>query len=195
MYQDIDDPWRQTETENLLDSRKTVAINWVKRIVSKADESICVSEIGCGFGHITATLTANGIDSFGVDISPTAVKNARKLHPGCNFQVADFSDFNVHKLYGTNVFIMAEITWYVLPKLRLFINDLIEYRTNYGKPIWLIHLLTTYAEGKQKYGTDYFKNIDEIIKYFDLVYLEYGYVVGGKTYDSHSRGTYFVAQI
>ena len=94
-----------------------------------------------------------------------------------------------------NVFLMAEVTWYVLPQLREFISDLKISQTAWGAYFFLIHLLTTYAEGVQKYGSDYFTDLSGILDYFNLNYLEHGYVVGSKEYDSESRGTYFVAKV
>ena len=90
---------------------------------------------------------------------------------------------------------MAEITWYVLPKLRQFLDNLIEYKKNYKKPIYLIHLLATYSKETQKYGKEYFSDLDEILQYFNLDFVEYGNIHGGNHYDAQSRGTYFVAKI
>jgi len=69
------------------------------------------------------------------------------------------------------------------------------WRVVIDEPIYLIHLLTTYANGVQKYGSDYFTDLDGILSYFGLNYLEYGYIVGGKEYNSEFRGTYFVAKV
>ena len=44
------------------------------------------------------------------------------------------------------------------------------------KPIFLIHLLTTYNLEVQKYGVDKFTNLDEILKFFNLDYLESGLI-------------------
>jgi hypothetical protein len=90
---------------------------------------------------------------------------------------------------------MAELTWYVLPQLKNFLQDIKKYREEVGKPIYLIHLLATYPKGTQKYGSDYFTDLEGILDYFNLDFVEFGYVVVGKEYDSESRGTYFVAKI
>ena len=93
------------------------------------------------------------------------------------------------------MFLMAEITWYVLPQLKSFIEQLQNMREEMNEPIFLIHLLTTYADGVQKYGSDYFTDLEGILNYFSLNYVEFGYIVGGIEYDAKSRGTYFVARI
>jgi hypothetical protein len=61
--------------------------------------------------------------------------------------------------------------------------------------VFLIHLLATYEPGVQKYGADKFTNLDEIIKYFNLEYLEYGFVKTVTEFDDKSQGTYFVAKV
>ena len=45
---------------------------------------------------------------------------------------------------------MAEVTWYVLPQLKGFLQSLHKHRAEVNEPIYLIHLLTTYGDGVQK---------------------------------------------
>jgi len=90
---------------------------------------------------------------------------------------------------------MAEVTWYVLPELKNFLQNLKKYRAEVDEPIYFIHLLSTYADGVQKYGSEYFTDLDGILSYFGLNYLEYGYIVDGNKYHSESRATYFVAKV
>ena len=52
MYKDRENPWLQSDADNLFDSRRAVAKNWIKKITLKTDIKVC--EIGCGFGHITS---------------------------------------------------------------------------------------------------------------------------------------------
>lgn len=90
---------------------------------------------------------------------------------------------------------MAEITWYVLDDLDGFIKNLKNARKKRENPIFLIHLLTTYAPGVQKYGADKFTNLDEILKYFNLDFLESGFIRTSREDDQSSQGTYFIAKI
>ncbi|GAA3693731.1 class I SAM-dependent methyltransferase [Nonomuraea antimicrobica] len=46
-----------------------------------------VADAGCGPGHVTAHLSALGVDAFGVDVSPEMVARARADHPGLRFEV------------------------------------------------------------------------------------------------------------
>ena len=193
MYKDCENPWLQSDDDNVFDSRRAIAKTWIKKVSLKSNVRVC--EVGCGFGHITAELTNDGICCVGSDISPTAIEKAKALNKNCDFVVANFDDFDFYASKKINVFLMAEVTLYVLPQLEKFLQNLQKHRADIDEPIYLIHLLTTYADGVQKYGSEYFTDLDGILSYFGLNYLEYGYVVGGKEYDSESRGTYFVAKV
>lgn len=73
---------------------------------------------------------------------------------------------------------MPEITWYVLDKL----NEFKLFLKNELPDTYLLHMLMTYDPGVQVYGREYFTNLDEILQYFDMCYLESGLVrlpVGG----------------
>ena len=68
---------------------------------------------------------------------------------------------------------MAEITWYVLNKLDAFLTF---YKNNMPNT-FLIHVLTTYPPGVQKYGADKFSNSKQIMNCFNMNFLEWGEVV------------------
>ncbi|MGY1744729.1 class I SAM-dependent methyltransferase [Blastococcus sp. SYSU D00695] len=51
-----------------------------------------VLDVGCGPGHVTATLAGLGLDASGVDLSPRMVQHARRLHPGLSFAVGSLPD-------------------------------------------------------------------------------------------------------
>lgn len=194
LYKNIDDPWHQSEIDHKFDSRRQLAINYTLRL-NKEFGIKKVVELGCGFGFMTESLRKLGLNSIGTDISETAIKKARELHPESKFQVLKFNDFQSLFELEPEVIIMAEITWYVLDDLSDFIKNLKEYANKLNKPVYLIHLLATYAPGVQKYGKDKFTNLDEILKFFDLNYLEYGYIKTKTKFDEDSQGTYFVAKI
>jgi SAM-dependent methyltransferase len=49
-----------------------------------------VWDVGCGpAGHVTAYLARRGVAASGADLSPGAVAEARRRHPGLDFRVAD----------------------------------------------------------------------------------------------------------
>ena len=193
MYTNCEDPWFQNKEENLSSSRRIIIKNWIKKINIKNKVKVC--EIGCGYGHITSDLNNEGISCIGTDISSTAINKARNLHKNSKFEVVNFDDFDFYKSQNINIFLMAEITWYVLPKLRIFLKKLKEYKKINDEPIYLIHLLTTYPKGVQKYGKDYFFDLEGILKFFKLEYLESGYFVSGKNYKHQTKNTFFIAVV
>jgi SAM-dependent methyltransferase len=48
-----------------------------------------IGDVGCGPGHVTAFLAAQGADVVGLDLSPAMIEQARARHPECRFEVAD----------------------------------------------------------------------------------------------------------
>ena len=164
MYQDVDDPWEQTTREEWA-SEKAVALNLIKKLNAKK-----VIELGCGLGHYTHKIQELGVDVLGVDVSKTAIDKAKSNYTDCDFAVGDILDFSIYKEYQPDIIVMAEITWYILDKLDEFIAFLSSELPN----TYLIHLLTTYPDGVQQYGTDKFTNLKQIMSYFKMEYFEWG---------------------
>lgn len=48
-----------------------------------------VCDLGCGPGQVARYLTDRGVDTFGVDLSPGMVRQARRLNPDVRFEVGD----------------------------------------------------------------------------------------------------------
>jgi SAM-dependent methyltransferase len=194
LYSAVDDPWGQSSIENRLGARKQIAINRIAQLNSKY-VGLKVLELGCGFGFMTDKLREMGIESLGTDISPTAIEKARKLHPSSRFDVSDYNNFELFNLFNPDVVIMSELTWYILDTIDKYILDLKNYSATRSKPTFLVHLLATYKQGVQKYGSHKFTNYEEILKYFNLKYLESGFIAESKTNDPDSQGTYFIAKV
>ena len=187
MYQKVDNPWNQMSMQYILDSRRILAQAWCNKLKMQGTFNNVV-ELGCGFGNMTGMLALDGFNVTGVDISQTAIDKAKEYNPENNFVVGDVKDFNVVSNLNPDIIIMAELTWYMLDFLDDFIVNLKSYAKY--KQVYLIHLLTTYDDGVQKYGKDKFSDLDGILKYFDMNYLEYGYIQSG-----NSQGTFFVASL
>jgi len=194
LYKNFEDPWHQSRKDFLNDSRKILTVNWCNRLREQYEISRVI-ELGCGFGYLTQALHQENFSVIGTDISKTAIEKARKLNKNSIFIECALSEFEKIQLFDSDIYIMAEITWYVLDELENFIKKLKKIRKHRKKPIFLIHLLTTYAEGVQKYGVDKFTNLDEILKYFNLEYLESGFIRTPRKDDNSSQGTYFIAKI
>jgi SAM-dependent methyltransferase len=46
-----------------------------------------VGDVGCGPGRLTAFLCEQGLDAFGIDLSPGMIAHARRAHPNLRFEV------------------------------------------------------------------------------------------------------------
>jgi len=179
MYQDFNDPWHQTEKEKWA-SDKSIAVNLIKDLnVEK------VMELGCGMGSFSNEIARTGVKVLGIDISETAIEKAKKRFPNCRFCVGDILDLFIYRDYQPDLIIMAEITWYILDKL----DELLLLLKTEFPNVYLIHLLATYPKDIQKYGTDRFTNLAEIMEYFDMHYLEWGEICQP---DNEIKKTYFL---
>ena len=191
LYREIPDPWHQSSAEVLSDSRKALALKWCNDL-RKEYKLNRVIELGCGLGHLTQSLYNNHFNAIGVDASKTAIEKAIAIHKNSIFHHLNFNDFASIHQFDSDIYIMAEITWYVLDELDAFIDSLKKVNK---RPVFLIHLLAVYPPNIQKIGVDKFTNCEEILRYFNLEYLEYGTIHQVRKEDSFSRGTYFIARI
>lgn len=194
LYKNIDDPWNQSRSDHLHDSRRFIAVNWCVRLREKYKVKRVI-ELGCGFGYLTSALCSLNFSAIGIDISKIAIEKALLRNPNCEFVNCALGEFDKLNFFDPDIYLMSEITWYVLDDLDRFIKNLKKANKQRKKPIFLIHLLTTYADNVQKYGTDKFTNLNEILKYFNLNYLESGFIKTPRVDDKNSQGTYFVAKI
>ena len=172
MYRDFADPWHQTSTERFA-SEKAVGINLLSRLAERGGVRRVI-EVGCGFGHYTSRIAASGFDVLGIDVSHTAIETARARHPGVKFAVAGIDDRRLLLDYLPDIVVMAEVTWYVLDMLGAFVSLLRDDLP----AAYLLHLLTTYPTGVQRYGTEFFTDLAGIKAYFGMRYLESGEVHG-----------------
>ena len=193
LYNNVDDPWFQSREDHIFDSRREIC----KLQCQKAKNlygSNRILEVGCGFGFLTDQITNLGFETLGTDISPTAIDKAVRKNPNSNFKVAPYNDFGIIKDFNPDIIIMSEITWYILDSLDDFLFNIKSFAKEKNSPFFLIHILATYKNDVQRYGQDKFTNLEGIKEYFDLDYLEAGYIEVKRS-DGDSRGTYFIAQI
>ncbi len=152
MYAAFDDPWHQSRQPNPYS--RQAAILSMQRLGLRS-----VVEFGCGLGFYSDQIhRATGIVPTGVDISPVAITKAKQQFPHLSFEVGTVQDMTPYAQHDAVLF--AEITWYILPDLPAIIEGL---RTHF-KGKYLLHNLVFY-KGTQKYGTDYFTSLKELIAY------------------------------
>lgn len=183
MYKEFENPWFQSEEE--FASEKAIAINTINALGARV-----VVEIGCGLGYFTESIRSCELveRAVGVDISETAILKAKQKFPKCEFYVSDVKNYNLFKEISPDIIILAEVTWYILEQLKDF---LVFYKKSLPNTR-MIHLLSVYPKGTQGYGQEFFTNLEEILNYFDLNYLEYGEIC--RTSNSGMKRTYFIGE-
>ena len=184
LYKNFKDPFLQSKKEKFETSKKAI-INYCQLIQSKKKKKLKTLEIGCGFGHLSNELAKLKFKSYGTDISKTAISKAKKKGIS-KFYISNFLNYELYEKINPDIFILSEISWYVLPDLKKFLK----FIKNKFRNKHLIHTLAIYYPGKQKYGKKYFKNLKEILRFFDMQYLEYG-----EKWNKEEGRTFFLAKI
>lgn len=163
MYQLFEDPWNQTKEGYVENSiSRQVVVNYIKSFGIKS-----IIEYGCGLGKTVNFIYQNtGVNILGIDISETSIFKSKETYPNLEFRVDDIR--NIENYPDYECYFFSEITWYMLEDKMLDI--VFEIMSNKLKGKYLIHNLVFY-KGQQKYGTDYFTNLDEFIKFcpFELL--------------------------
>jgi SAM-dependent methyltransferase len=198
VYRNFTDPWNHKSNNHQFLTDRLIALNWMKRL--RADfGSTRVVEFGCGLGHLTKPIKDESFSVVGVDIAQTAIERARTYNPDCLFIKGSVSDQSIYQTFQPDIIYFAHVTWSILEEIEEVIAILKKYSiSRSSKPVFLIHLLSTYLPGVQKYGADKFTNNKEILNYFSFKYLESGEIFLPPNPKSNSEGNflnYFVARI
>jgi SAM-dependent methyltransferase len=183
MYQKISDPWNTLKIyKSGLNLNYQVILNYCEQIRFSKTKTL---EIGCGYPQISYELYKKKFTVYGTDISKTVIEKSKKKYPELknNLYVSNFLNFSLYEKIKPDIIILSNISWYILPELKKFI----EWYKNLKKKTYLIHSLTVYAK-RQKYGKEYFHDLNTIKSYFKLNYLSYGYI---KNIDSNLQ-TFFL---
>ncbi len=160
MYRDCRDPWMQSKQPNR--DARAAGINFLQKQNCKS-----ILEAGCGLGYYAEWINKEtGIVPISVDLSPTAIKKAQSLFPNLNFKVADISS-ELEKYKAVDCVLLSEIMWYILDDLDQILSDL----NKHFKGKYLV-INQVFYKGTQKYGTDYFTNLDELIAYIPFKLIE-----------------------
>jgi SAM-dependent methyltransferase len=153
MYSEFTDPWTQSIQPNKYS--RMAGIIHIKNFDIKS-----VLECGCGLGYYAEWIRKETkIIPKSIDLSPVAIEKAKNLFPDLDFEVADISsDLSKYKEY--DAVMLSEIIWYILPDLK----KIFEVLEQDFKGKYLI-VNQVFYKGTQKYGTEYFTNLSEFIKY------------------------------
>lgn len=153
MYLDVNDPWMQSSQPNKYS--RMAGILHLKNNNIKS-----VLECGCGLGYYADWIfKETGIIPKSVDISVAAIEKAKILFPKLDFEVSDITKELV-KFKHYDCVMLSEIIWYILPSL----NDIFDVLKKEFQGKYLI-VNQVFYKGSQKYGVEYFTNLEEFISY------------------------------
>jgi predicted TPR repeat methyltransferase len=190
LYRACEDPWNLLllNKQNYKVDYKIVIYLALKAGNVLKKKKIKTLEVGCGFPQISNELQKLNFDSYGTDISATVINKSIKKYKKLKNKlfVNNLDNYDIYKKINPDIFIMSNITWYVLPQLNLFLK----YLKKNHKNKYLIHSLSVYGK-KQKYGNNFFTNLNEITKYFNLKYITTGELIN----KDKSGFTFFLAKI
>jgi SAM-dependent methyltransferase len=153
MYSKFDDPWIQKTQPNKYS--RMAGILHLQNFNLKS-----VLECGCGLGYYANWINQETkLVTKSVDISEVAIEKAKQLFPKLDFEHADIcKDLAKYKNY--DCVLLAEIVWYILPDLKNIFKILAsEFKGKY------LIVNQVFYKGTQKYGTEYFTNLNEFINY------------------------------
>jgi len=189
MYQKFSDPWGLLCENNKKVSNLNYGIiyNYCYQIKQTHTRKLITLELGCGYSQISYHLFKNNFKVYGTDISKTVINKSKKKYPKIknNLFVSEFLNFKLYEKINPDIIILSDISWYVLPELKKFINWFKKLKKN----TYLIHMLPVYKKNVQKYGRDYFYDLETLKKFFKLNYLSSGYLEGADL----NKHTYFIA--
>ncbi len=173
MYQKFSDPWNVLKNSKL-DSSLNYKIIYLYCNKLKQKKKLTTLEIGCGYPQISNQLLKNGFKVYGTDISETVIRKSKKKYPKLknNLFVSNFLNFSFYEKLNPDIIILSDITWYILPELKKFIK----WYRSLKKEVYLIHSLSVFGKKKQKYGKEYFYDLESIKSFFKLKYLSSGYI-------------------
>jgi len=133
-----------------------------------------ILEIGCGLGYIAAKLKAlvghanPCIDAF--DVSPEAIRRARRLHPGIGFYVDNVADvpFRPRRQYG--LVVIRDVFWYIFPQIRTVIRNV----NACVRPQGLLYICQSFPALDDAFvGKDVLPNPDALMGHFSEYKLIY----------------------
>mgnify|MGYP001236761236 CR=1 FL=1 len=124
MYQDSDTiPWNQDVTAS------SIAATLDAELISYLDSHYNFTsaiDIGCGLGYLTNRIFSESIPSAyhrAVDISPTAIRTAKRLFPDIRFDCMDIAE-PVQVAERSDLAIGIELHWYLLDAIEVFRDNL-----------------------------------------------------------------------
>ena len=162
LYRHCEDPWDQTREAGRAPFKHLIILG-IQELAERR-----VLDIGSGNGAYTQRMRVEAAaDVIGVEVSPTAVAQARSRYPLCRFEVASATEVGRFAEWKPAAICMCGLTWCILDS---FVEVLKVMKCSFPGAL-LFHTLTFYPPGKQKYGTEYFTNLKELLPYFSAMHV------------------------
>jgi SAM-dependent methyltransferase len=167
MYRECEDPWLQ----NIEASRSPLKRLILWRIAQLPERRVL--DIGCGNGLYTDMIRSQAdAEVLGIDVSPTAIANARTYYPLCRFEVAGAGELAKFAETKPTAICMCGLTWCIVDTFRDLLTGIREHFSG----VLVFHTLTFYAPGRQQYGKEYFTSLEELLPYFQGMTIEETFV-------------------
>tara|TARA_R110001592_G_scaffold198339_9_gene446534 strand:- start:583 stop:1197 length:615 start_codon:yes stop_codon:yes gene_type:complete len=189
VYSNDPEPWGQS---NFGTKEKKELVIFLCKYCKKNLKINKILELGCGLGYYTELINKKlELKIIGTDISETAINKCdERLKNSIKFQKLDVcndEDFDIINQIKPDLFLMLDITWFLLDNLKELIKKLKQKFS--GK--YLLHFLA-FPE-KQDLGTEYFDSHEKMLEYFDLEYI----FTGKTSFHENNRKyySYFLAKI
>jgi len=119
--------WHQDKDPDRLDCK--IALN----ILETRAPYQSILDVGCGLGYFTNEISKfckEKRSTFGIDISPAAVRKAQKLFPRIRFEVLDISEDLMNKTgrgrRSYDLVIVRGLFWYVFPKIKKVCQNIVD---------------------------------------------------------------------
>lgn len=167
MYRECEDPWLQ----DIEASRSPLKRLILRRIAELPERRVL--DVGCGNGTFTDLIRSEGkAEVLGLDVSETAIAQARSRYPVCRFEVASATEVARFAAMQPRAVCMLGLTWCILDTFK----DVLAILKKHFRDAVLFHTLTFYGAGRQKYGTEYFTSLEELLPYFSEMRVEETFV-------------------
>lgn len=186
LYQTDKDPWNQSGEDGEISAYYVASrarlISVVQGHLHELPTRLTGLEIGCGHGHVTNVLSEIvGGKWTGMDISPTAIKQAYALFPKKSFMTGDITlpSFVLNNKF--DIVILGQLLWYVMHQMETVLMNCHRLLNPEG-----ILIVSQAFLREQLYGKDIIDGFPGLLEMF-MKYYPQRYTLVEARYDDTQR--------